>query len=107
MMSIKIYRHCDTWAFTDLSRGLQDEPFVCGIPEIIDYFIKNFSDSAKETHRIIFSARNFPHSHGKLVKTEMESGGRPRRHYTRIYKKRGGLRADCGHYFIHCGTRLL
>jgi hypothetical protein len=56
MMSIKIYRHCDTWAFTDLSRGLQDEPFVCGIPEIIDYFIKNFSDPAKETHRIIFSA---------------------------------------------------
>jgi len=75
MMSIKIYRHCDTWAFTDLSRGLKDEPFVCGVPEIIDYFIKKFSDPTKETHRIIFSARNFPYSHGKLIKCEMEAGG--------------------------------
>jgi len=75
MMSIKIYRYCDTWAFTDISRDLQDEPFVCGIPEIIDYFIEKFSDSKKETHRIIFSARNFPLSHGKLVKEGMESGG--------------------------------
>ena len=75
MMSIKIYRHCDTWAFTDLPKGLQDEPFVCGIPEIIDHFINNFSDPSKQTHRIIFSARNFPYSHGKLVKTKMEAGG--------------------------------
>ena len=75
MMSIKIYRHCGTWAFTDLSKGLKDEPFVCGIPEIIDFFIENFSDPTKETHRIIFSARNFPYAHGKLVKTEMDEGG--------------------------------
>jgi hypothetical protein len=75
MMSIKIYRHCETWAFTDPSRGLQDEPFVCGIPEIIDFFIEKFSDPAKETHRIIFSAKNFPLSHGRLEKNEMEYGG--------------------------------
>lgn len=75
LMSIKIYRYCDTWAFTDLNRDLKDEPFVCGMPEIIDYFIENFSDPAKETHRIIFAAQNFPYSHGKLIKGEMELGG--------------------------------
>lgn len=75
MMIIEIYRHCGTWAFTDESRGLVHEPFVAGIPEIIDSFIENYGDKTQETHKITFSSSDFPGSHGKLTKEHMESGG--------------------------------
>ena len=44
MMIIEIYRHHGTWAFTDSSKYLTDEPFVAGISEIIDEFIEKFSE---------------------------------------------------------------
>jgi len=75
LMVIEIYRHCSTWAFTDPAKGLQDEPFVAGIPEIIDFFIEEYGNKTQKTHRITFSASDFPGSHGKLIKKESEAGG--------------------------------
>lgn len=95
-MVIEIYKHCGTWAFTDPTKGLQDEPFVAGIPEIIDLFIEKYSNNAKKTHRITFSASNFPGSHGKLIKKESEAGGA---WYSYENKMKGWLCPATLHYF--------
>lgn len=75
MMVIQIYEHCGTWAFTDKARGLTHEPFVAGIPEIIDFCIDAYGDKTKETHRIVFSAEYFPLCQGHMTKTSNEHGG--------------------------------
>ena len=75
MMIIKIYKHCGTGAFTDKSKELAHEPFVCGIPEIIDLFISNHGDKTRETHKITFSDQNFPGAQGMLTKTHSEHSG--------------------------------
>ncbi len=33
------YRHASTWVFDDPAVGLQAEPFVSGIPEMIDVLV--------------------------------------------------------------------
>jgi len=75
MMIIEIYRHCGTWAFTDDSRELVHEPFVAGIPEIIDHLIDIYSDSSKDRHKITFSSTNFPGSQARLTRKSAEHGG--------------------------------
>ena len=75
MMCIEVYRHCGTWAFTDKERDLVHEPFVAGIPEIIDLFVDNYGDKTRETHRITFSDQSFPGSHAYLTKTRNEMNG--------------------------------
>jgi hypothetical protein len=95
MMVIEIYRHHGTWAFTDPFKGLENEPFVAGIPEIIDEFIEKFSDKTQQTHRITFSASDFPGSHGKLTKTNPEQGGA----WYKYGKKEGWLCPATLHYF--------
>ncbi len=34
------YPHAETWVFDDESRGLKAEPFISGIPEIMDKTIQ-------------------------------------------------------------------
>lgn len=70
MMSITIYKHNGFWSFTDDERGLVHEPFVSGIPEIIDFFIEKYGDKDSGTHTILFSGRKFPGSQGCLFKTK-------------------------------------
>ena len=74
-MIIEIYRHCGTWAFTDESRGLVHEPFVAGIPDIIDHLIAIYSDPANEKFRITFSSTNFPGCQVRLTRKHEEHGG--------------------------------
>jgi len=74
-MIIEVYPHCGTWAFTDTARGLVHEPFVCGIPEIIDHFIQHFGDTSRKKHVLTFSDRTFPSSQGALIKGAPYSGG--------------------------------
>ncbi|MCK5676729.1 MAG: hypothetical protein KAH99_06910, partial [Verrucomicrobia bacterium] len=39
LLVIAPYRHANTWVFDDSSRGLLQEPFVAGIPELIDKLV--------------------------------------------------------------------
>lgn len=49
------YKHNGVWVFDDPSRGLDKEPFVCGIPAMLDARL-----DGEEMCVITFSARAFP-----------------------------------------------
>ena len=40
-MVFQPYRHNGTWVFDDVSAGLVQEPFVAGVPEMIDLLVKD------------------------------------------------------------------
>lgn len=68
------YRHAGTWVFNDASRGLYREPFVAGIPGIINKLVEDIPDADKG-FRLLFSAQPFPgHTH-TLVWKHREAGG--------------------------------
>ena len=70
IMTIAPYRHHGGWAFDDDSVGLQQEPFVAGIPEIID-------DYAGDSDKIVmrFSGEEFPGATVHLEKIKEAVGG--------------------------------
>lgn len=74
MMVIQPYRHAGTWVFDDERVGLVQEPFVCGIPEMIDDMVRNIPD-AQSGFRLLFSASPFPGCAMKLTWRREESGG--------------------------------
>jgi hypothetical protein len=41
------YRHASTWVFDDPREGLSQEPFVSGIPEMIDTIVENIPNAEK------------------------------------------------------------
>jgi len=60
---IEPYQHAGTWVFDDPAVGLRREPFVAGIPEMIDEMVKDIPDAPKG-FRLLFSAGAFPgHTH--------------------------------------------
>jgi hypothetical protein len=59
IMVIAPYRYQGTWVFDDASAGLVKEPFVAGVPEMIDVLVKDIPD-AGEGFRLLFSAKPFP-----------------------------------------------
>jgi len=68
------YRYAGTWVFNDVSRGLYQEPFVAGIPGIIDKLAEDIPDADKG-FRLLFSAQSFPgHTHTLVWKVK-EAGG--------------------------------
>jgi hypothetical protein len=62
------------WAFDDKEKGLQREPFVCGIPEIIDLMVSGLKDPQKG-FRLVFSGTTFPKYQSRLKWVREESGG--------------------------------
>ena len=48
-----------TWVFDDPAAGLAQEPFVSGVPEMIDLLVKDIPD-ARRGFRLLFSAAPFP-----------------------------------------------
>ena len=61
MHCIQIYRYQGTWAFTDVNRELIDEPFVSGIPQFIDFIIRQTeNDPTQGEYRVTFSKNQFP-----------------------------------------------
>lgn len=74
MLALQLYRNAGTWCFTDESRNLTNEPFVLGMPTIIDKVIKdNNIDSPTPT--VIFSSEEFPQCQGYLAYEMFEQGG--------------------------------
>lgn len=63
IMVMSPYRHAGTWVFDDASVGLSKEPFVAGIPEMIDEMVADIPD-AEDGFRLLFSTQPFPdHTH--------------------------------------------
>ena len=56
---IQPYRFAGTWVFDDEQRDLKAEPFVMGVPEILDEAVKDIPN-AESGFRLLFSAQTFP-----------------------------------------------
>lgn len=90
------YRHTGTWVLDDPERGLVKEPFVAGIPELIDKLVAHISDTDKG-FRLTFSAQEFPGYEDKLVwKREYLSGNW---YYSTTFKSEGWLCPALFKYF--------
>jgi hypothetical protein len=74
IMILAPYRHQGTWVFDDASTGLVKEPFVAGVPEMIDVLVKDIPD-ADRGFRLLFSANPFPGHQKKLKWLRGDSGG--------------------------------
>lgn len=74
IMVIAPYRYQGTWVFDDASAGLVREPFVAGVPEMIDVIVKDIPGS-DEGFRLLFSANAFPGYQKKLVWLRGDGGG--------------------------------
>lgn len=88
ILVIAPYRHAGTWVFDDPGRGLYKEPFVAGIPELIDKLVKDIPNADKG-FRLLFSAKPFPEHMTKLVWKRKEAGGNW--YYSEEYKMEGWL----------------
>ncbi|MFC2004850.1 DUF6717 family protein [Chloroflexota bacterium] len=74
IMTIVPYWENGTWVFDDARVGLQAEPFVAGIPEMIDDLVRNIPD-ARHGFRMTFSAQSFPGFQRELIWLREEYGG--------------------------------
>jgi len=63
-----------TWVFDDERVNLIKEPFVVGVPEMLDDLVKDIPN-AKTGFRLLFSTTAFPQYQRKLVWLREESGG--------------------------------
>jgi hypothetical protein len=74
IMVIAPYRDHGTWVFDDASAGLVKEPFVAGVPEMIDVLVKDIPNADKG-FRLLFSAKPFPGHQKELTWLRGDSGG--------------------------------
>lgn len=65
ILVISPYRYQGTWVFDDDRFGLVREPFVAGVPEMIDVLVADIPN-ADQGFRLTFSARPFPDFEKKL-----------------------------------------
>lgn len=63
-----------TWVFDDADVGLIREPFVSGVPEMINEIVRDIPD-ARGGFRLTFSASPFPGYHVRLIWVREEYGG--------------------------------
>ncbi len=62
------------WVFDDPRVDLVQEPFVNGVPEMIDHLVADIPD-AKKGFRLVFSASPFPGYQRRLTRQREEMGG--------------------------------
>lgn len=65
---------CQTWVFDDPRRGLVQEPFVSGVPEMINELVQDIPD-ARQGFRMLFSTAPFPGWQRRLTWVREELGG--------------------------------
>ena len=68
------YKRAGTWVFDDPKVGLQAEPFVAGIPEMIERIVAPIP-SASDGFRCLFSGSRFPGAQIELQRQHEEIGG--------------------------------
>lgn len=71
---IQPYRACGSWVFDDPAVDLVREPFVAGMPEMIDGLVADIDD-AEDGFRLLFSAAPFPGYQRRLDWRRSEDGG--------------------------------
>ena len=69
-MVIRLYKNAGIWVFDDDATGLVREPFVAGIPEIIETIV-----GTAQAFTVVFSAEAFPGSKHVLTCERCEGGG--------------------------------
>ena len=74
IMVIAPYRFNGTWVFDDPTAGLLREPFVGGVPEMIDVLVADIPN-ANKGFRLTFSALEFPGYQRKLTWVRGDSLG--------------------------------
>ena len=74
LMVIAPYWYQGTWVFDDESVGLDKEPFVAGVPEMIDELVTDIPD-ARSGFRLLFSSVPFPGYQLELARVKEEYGG--------------------------------
>ncbi len=74
ILVIKPYWYLGTWVFDDPTTDLVQEPFVSGVPEMIDDLVKDISN-ARQGFRLLFSADPFPGYQRRLKWDRQEFGG--------------------------------
>ena len=74
MMVIAPYWFSGTWVFDDPEVGLVREPFVSGIPEMINELVEDIPN-ARDGFRMTFSAGRFPGFQRELMWVREEDGG--------------------------------
>ena len=88
IMILMPYRYAGTWVFDDPSVGLKREPFVAGIPEMVDEMVKSIPDADKG-FRLLFSAQPFPGYTHRLIWRRGDEVGNW--YYSELYDKEGWL----------------
>lgn len=74
ILVIAPYEYNGAWVFDDERAGLVREPFVGGVPEMIDVLVADIPD-AKQGFRLTFSALPFPGYEKKLTWLRGDMGG--------------------------------
>ena len=74
LMVIEPYWYQDTWVFDDASRGLEKEPFVQGIPQMIDALVNNIPN-ARSGFVLLFSSQPFAGYQVDLTRVREEYAG--------------------------------
>ena len=79
LLVIAPYWHAGTWVFDDERVGLEREPFVAEVPEIIDRVVQraglDLGQSRRDGIRLLFSADPFPGSQEEASRVRPEAGG--------------------------------
>lgn len=93
---IEPYKSAGTWVFDDPDVGLVREPFVSGIPEMIDKLVEDIPE-AEKGFRLLFSAKPFPGYTLKLIwRREAKEGNW---YYCEKFKSEGWLCPALFKYF--------
>lgn len=74
IMVVAPYWSNGTWVFDDPAVGLRREPFVAGVPEMIDVLAQEIPD-AKQGFRLLFSTQPFPGAQKTLTWLRGDSQG--------------------------------
>ncbi len=74
LMVIVPYWCQGTWVFDDESVGLNKEPFVAGVPEMIDNLVKDIPN-ARGGFRLLFSSTPFPGYQIEITRVKEEYHG--------------------------------
>jgi hypothetical protein len=74
IMVIVPYWEAGTWVFDDPATDLVKEPFVAGVPEMIDDLVRDIA-KARKGFRLLFSASPFPGYQRKLDRVRQEFEG--------------------------------
>ena len=74
LMVIAPYWYQGTWVFDDEAVGLNKEPFVAGVPEMINNLVEAIPN-ARSGFRLIFSSAPFPGYQTKLTWVREEYDG--------------------------------